>query len=108
MNAPDPEQGSPPPLFVLLYESADDIAAKAPAQFPAHKVRLDEFHARGDLLMVGAFGDPQREGSMAIFRTREAAEEFVADDPFVLNGVVRAWQIRLWNETYRDQPPRSP
>ncbi len=65
MNAPAPEEGPPPPLFVLLYESADDVAAKAPAHFPAHKVRLDEFHARGDLLMVGTFGDPQREGSMA-------------------------------------------
>jgi hypothetical protein len=25
---------TPPPVFVLLYESADDVAAKAPAQFP--------------------------------------------------------------------------
>ncbi len=43
----------PAPLFVLLYASADDVAAKAPAQFPAHKLRLDDFHARGELLMVG-------------------------------------------------------
>ena len=35
---------------------------------------------------------------MAIFNTREAAEEFVKGDPFVLNGVVRSWQIRDWNE----------
>src|SRR5258708_12033171 len=62
-----PEQAPPPPVFVLLFESADDVAAKAPAQFPAHKVRMDEFHARGELLMVGTFGDPQAEGSMAIF-----------------------------------------
>jgi predicted enzyme related to lactoylglutathione lyase len=44
------------------------------------------------------FGNPQDEGSMAVFKTREAAEEFVAGDPFVLNGVVRGWQIREWNE----------
>jgi uncharacterized protein YciI len=97
-----PDQ-APPPVFVLLYESSDDVAAKAPVHFPAHKVRLDEFHARGELLMVGTFGDPQAEGSMAIFRTRQGAEEFVAGDPFVLNGVVRAWQIRQWNESYRTQ-----
>jgi hypothetical protein len=48
--------------------------------------------------MVGAFGDPQAEGSMAIFTTREAAEEFVADDPFVVDGVVRAWEVRRWDE----------
>jgi uncharacterized protein YciI len=35
---------------------------------------------------------------MAVFRTREAAEEFVKDDPFVLNGVVRDWRLLEWNE----------
>ncbi len=45
-------------------------AAKAPAQFPARKARLDGLHARGELLMVGTFGNPQEEGSMAIFRSR--------------------------------------
>jgi uncharacterized protein YciI len=84
--------------YVLFYESADDVVSKAPAQFPAHKALLDEFHARGDLLMVGTFANPQEEGSMSIFRTREAAEEFVKDDPFVLNGVVKSWVIRDWNE----------
>ena len=84
--------------YVLLYESADDVAAKAPARFPAHRERLDAFHARGDLLMVGTFGDPQTQGSMAIFTTREAAEEFAAGDPFVLHGGVRAWEVRDWNE----------
>lgn len=83
--------------YVLFYESADNVAAKAPAQFPAHKVRYEDFHARGDLLMLGTFGDPQREGSMAIFRSREAAEEFATGDPFALNGVVQRWQVREWN-----------
>ncbi len=35
---------------------------------------------------------------MAVFTTREAAEEFVKEDPFVLNGVVSHWTIREWNE----------
>jgi uncharacterized protein YciI len=26
------------------------------------------------------------------------AEAFVTEDPFVLEGVVRSWQIRDWNE----------
>lgn len=84
--------------YVVLYESADDVLSRAPAHFPAHRARLDEFHARGDILMVGTFGDPQEQGSMAIFPTREAAEAFVAGDPFVLEGVVRRHEIREWNE----------
>jgi uncharacterized protein len=84
--------------YVLLYESADNVAAKAPAHFPAHRARYQEFHAQGTLLMLGTFGNPQEQGSMAIFATREAAEEFARADPFVVHGVVRSWQIREWNE----------
>jgi len=81
-----------------VYESADDVAAKAPPHFPAHLARLREFHARGELLIVGTFEDPQTQGSMGIFQSRKAAEEFIAGDPFVLNGVIRAHEIRGWNE----------
>ncbi len=84
--------------YVLLYESAENVAEKAPVHYAAHSARLDRFHRDGTLLMVGAFGDPQEEGSMAVFTTREAAEAFVAEDPFRLNGVVRGWQIREWHE----------
>jgi len=48
------------------------------------------------LLMVGAFAD--RNGAMGIFTSREAAAEFAAGDPFVVNGVVRSWLIREWME----------
>lgn len=84
--------------YVVFYESADDVLAKAPAHFAPHSARLQDFHGRGSLLMVGTFANPQEEGSMSIFTTREAAQEFVDGDPFVLNGVVRAWQIREWDE----------
>jgi uncharacterized protein YciI len=86
--------------YVLLYESADNVVEKYPAHYDAHSARLDEFHEAGSLLMVGPFGDPQAEGSMAIFRTREAAEAFVADDPFRLHGVVKGFEIREWHEAY--------
>ena len=84
--------------YVLAYESADDVLSRAPLHFPAHWERCLEFHARGTLLMVGTFADPQADGSMAIFTTQQAAQEFVDDDPFVQNGVVRHWTIREWNE----------
>jgi uncharacterized protein len=84
--------------YVVLYTSADDVAHKAPEHFPAHRSRIDEFHARGELLMVGVFGDPQTQGSMAIFPSRQSAETFVAGDPFVRHGVVGHYEIREWNE----------
>ena len=84
--------------YVVLYTSAPNVMEKAPAHYPAHSARVDEFHARGDLLQVGLFGDPQHQGSMAVFRTREAAEEFVTGDPFVLEGVVAEHELREWDE----------
>jgi uncharacterized protein YciI len=86
--------------YVLLYESADDLPDKAPVHVPAHNARGQEFHERGSLVAYGPFGDPQTEGSMAVFTTREAAEDFARGDPFVLNGVVRNWEIREWNEAF--------
>jgi len=83
---------------VLLYQSSPDVLALAPVHYPAHKARLDAFHARGELLAVGTWADP-REGAMAVFRTRTAAEEFVRDDPFVKNGVVARWEIKDWDES---------
>lgn len=86
------------PKYVLFYESAEDVRSRAPLHFPAHVARWKEFRGHGTLLMIGTFANPQEEGSMAIFTTREAAEEFARGDPFVLNGVVRGWRIREWNE----------
>jgi len=83
---------------VVIYESAPDVMTKAPIHYPAHKQRVDAFHARGDLVAVGTFGDP-RDGSMAVFTSREAADEFVREDPFVLNGVVARATVKDWNET---------
>jgi uncharacterized protein len=82
---------------VMFYEVAQDGMAKAMANFEAHRTRLNEFHARGVLLMAGPLGNPP-EGALGIFTTREAAEEFVKGDPFVLNGVVSKWRLVEWNE----------
>ena len=80
-----------------MYQSSDDVMTKAPLYFNEHRKRWEEYLRDGTLLAIGSFVDP-REGSMGVFRTREDAEEFVAGDPFVLNGVVKNWSIREWNE----------
>ena len=73
-----------------------------PSHMEAHAHRGHEFHERGSLLMYGPFGNPQEEGSMAVFTSRESAEDFVSGDPFVINGVVRNWFIREWDEAFVD------
>ncbi len=82
--------------YVLLYDAAADLD-RARAVFPAHRARWQDFVARGELLMIGPFTDP-RQGAMGVFATREAAEQFVRLDPFVLEGVVKKWELREWRE----------
>jgi uncharacterized protein YciI len=84
--------------YVLLYESAEDVTEKAPAHAPAHREHWRPFRERGELLLIGPFGDPQSQGAMSVFTTRDAAEEFARTDPFVVNGVVRSWEVREWDE----------
>lgn len=81
---------------VLLYGAATDLA-RARALFPEHRAAWKEFVDRGELLMIGPFTDP-RQGAMGIFSTREAADRFVALDPFVREGVVESWELREWRE----------
>ena len=80
------------------YISFEEAISKAPDLIAAHKARSAELHSQGTILMAGAFLGDQGEplSTMAVCATREAAEEFVRGDPFVLNGMVRKWYIREW------------
>ena len=83
--------------FVMFYDMAPDGLGKARENIDAHRARLNEFNARGVLLMAGPLGNPP-EGAMGVFTSKEAAEEFIQGDPFVINGVVSEWRIVEWNE----------
>jgi uncharacterized protein YciI len=83
--------------YVLFYESADDVLETAPLHFAAHVEHFQRYVADGTLERVGTWADP-REGAMSVFTTRAAAEDFAANDPFVVNGVVSRWTLREWDE----------
>ena len=82
---------------LMFYEMAAGGASKVPESYPGHLARLKEFHARGVLLMAGPYGMPPT-GAPGVFTSREAAEAFARDDPFVVNGVVGRCTIQEWNE----------
>ena len=85
--------------FVAFYDMAAGALPNVMTHFPAHRARLDEFHEKGLVIAAGPLGNPP-EGAMAIFPTREAAEEFIAGDPFVLNGLVSSWRIVEWGAVF--------
>jgi uncharacterized protein YciI len=63
--------------------------------YPRHKVVVDNFIARGVVVGIGPFDNL---GNMAIFKTRAAAEEYVKEDPFIQEGVVKSIEIRDWKD----------
>ena len=85
--------------ILSFYETTPDALPKLAVHFPAHRARLDEFHARGVLIAAGPLGNSP-EGAMAIFTTREAAEEFIQGDPFVVSGLIARWRLVEWNPAF--------
>jgi uncharacterized protein YciI len=82
--------------FVVLGESSGATMEQVMAVYPRHKALADRFIANGEVIGMGPFAD---RGNMAIFRTREAAERFVREDPFALEGLVKSYTIREWNDS---------
>jgi len=80
---------------VILYETGNASMDAIMAVFPRHKVLINEFTARGEVIGIGPFAGG-REGSMGIFKDRASAEAFVARDPFVLEGLVAKVRILDW------------
>ena len=66
------------------------------AVYPRHKAVVDAFIARGEVIGIGPFTD--KGGNLAIFRSREAAEAFVKEDPFILEGLIKSYDIREWGD----------
>jgi uncharacterized protein YciI len=85
------------PKFVMFYESTPEGLAKAREHIAAHRDRLDQFNARGQLLLAGPLSDMSGR-ALGVFVSRAAAEEFIAGDPFVVHGVVAKWSVVEWNE----------
>lgn len=81
--------------FVVIGEPSGATKEAIMAVYPRHKILVDEFIAQGVVIGIGPFSDP---GNMAIFRTRAAAEDFAKQDPFFLEGLVKSYTIREWND----------
>lgn len=84
--------------FILLYEVVDDFVNRRTPFRPGHLKMLEEAHRRGELVMAGAFSDPV-DGAALVFRGSDpaAARHFAETDPYVTNGLVTNWRVRVWN-----------
>ncbi len=81
---------------VVIGESSGASREAIMAVYPSHKMVVEKFVAKGVVLGIGPFEDG---GNMAIFKTREAAEAFSREDPFILEGLVKSFVIKDWNDS---------
>jgi hypothetical protein len=65
---------------VVIGESSGATMETIMSVYPRHKIVVDKYN-------------------MAIFKTRKAAEDFAMEDPFILEGLVKSFVIRDWNDT---------
>lgn len=85
----------PETLQILRYEYVSDIVERRAEHRAAHLELIQAFHADSRLAIAGAVGDPPYYG-LLVFRASEAAEAFVADDPYVAAGLVTSWTVEPW------------
>ncbi|MGY1802486.1 YciI-like protein [Blastococcus sp. SYSU D00922] len=83
--------------LVLEYALADDYLERRAALREEHLALAREAHQRGELLLAGALPDPYDRALLVWTAPREVIEEFVARDPYVVQGLVTGWTIRPWN-----------
>jgi uncharacterized protein YciI len=81
---------------VVIGESSGASREAIMAVYPRHKMVVDKFVARGVVIGIGPFTDG---GNMAIFKTREEAEAFSREDPFILEGLVKSAVIKEWRDS---------
>jgi uncharacterized protein len=81
---------------VVIGEGSGATMETIMSVYPRHKIIADKFIQRGDVIGIGPFAD--KGGNMAIFKTRAAAEQFVKEDPFILEGLIKSFTIQDWND----------
>jgi uncharacterized protein YciI len=83
--------------YLLMYDLAPDYLQRR-GDFRAEHLGLAwKAVDRGDLVLGGALDAPV-DTALLLFQgdSPAAAEAFARADPYVVNGLVRRWQVRPW------------
>lgn len=84
--------------YILFYKTVDNYVEKRKPFREQHLAYANLSFERGDLVLAGALADPV-DGAVLVFKgeSKEIAEEFAKNDPYVLNGLITEWTVRPWN-----------
>jgi uncharacterized protein YciI len=85
-------------VLVLIYDLVEDYVERRAPLRADHLDLIRAAHERGELHLAGAFVEPF-DHALFVWSTADESivRRFVEADPYVVNGLVTAWQIRSWN-----------
>ena len=84
--------------YALFYEVVDDFVARRVPFREGHLHLAREAHERGEIVLAGALAEPA-DRALIVFNVddKSKVEAFVRKDPYVVNGLVKKWEIRPWS-----------
>lgn len=93
-----------------MYDLAPDYLERRAEFRDAHLQLAWDAQERGELVLAGALAEPADQAVLVFdCASAETVQLFAAQDPYVLNGLVRAFHVRQWNTVVGDlarQPVR--
>lgn len=89
--------------FLLTYELAHDYLERRGEFRDEHLRKAWEAQQCGELVLAGALDEPA-DSAVLLFDcpTSEPVLLFAATDPYVINGLVKSFQVRKWNTVVGD------
>lgn len=83
--------------YLLTYDLVDDYLERRGQYRDAHLALAWQAAERGELLLAGALESPVDTAALLFDgESPAAAEAFAKADPYVVNGLVKAWRVRPW------------
>jgi len=91
--------------YLLFYQFVPDYLERRPQFRDEHLARAWDAHARGELVLGGAYADPV-DGAALLFKgdSADVAQRFAAADPYVRSGLVSRWHVRAWTTVVGEEP----
>jgi uncharacterized protein len=84
--------------YILFYKTVDNYVERRQPFREQHLALATAAHERGELILAGALADPA-DSAVLVFKGESptVAENFVKNDPYVLNGLIVEWSVRQWS-----------
>jgi uncharacterized protein YciI len=94
--------------YALLYDLVDDMVTRRVPFREEHLRLAREARDRGELALGGALAEPV-DRALLVFQVEDKSkvEDFARKDPYVLNGLVKKWEVRPWNVVVGNEKPAA-